>query len=224
MKIQEIKLLTSSLDSLIEFYSRILELPIIERSVAHVTFQIGSSKLVFEISDEVANPYYHFAFNITESKKDLAISWLKAKGITINLFNDEEDYFSESWNSHSIYFYDPVGNIVELIARHNTKNKLGHEFSYEDLLNISEIGMPARDVITLSGYLLEQFKEHIYISGNSMFAPIGDEEGLLILSSLDRNWLGSNKKVEIFPLEIFIATGREETIQVQKYPYLITTR
>lgn len=140
------------------------------------------------------------------------------------LINEEEDYFSESWNSHSIYFYDPAGNIVELIARHNLINKLDNEFSYGDLLNISEIGMPAEDVTSLSGYLLEQYKEQIYISGNSKFTPIGDEEGLIILSSLDRNWLGSNKKVKKFPLEIFIVNGREETMQVQKYPYIITTR
>ncbi|TFE19350.1 VOC family protein [Cohnella luojiensis] len=221
MKIQEIKLLANDLDNLVDFYNRILELPIVEHSSIYVSFQIGSSKLVFELSEEVVNPYYHFAFNITESKKDLALNWLKAKGIHINLINGEEFYFSESWNSTSIFFYDPTGNIVELIARHNTKNRLGHDFSTDDLLNISEIGIPALDVINLSEYLLHQYKEQIYISGNSMFTPIGDEEGLLILSSLDRNWLGSNKKVEIFPLEIVIADGKEDSMQILNYPYII---
>ncbi|RED59173.1 VOC family protein [Cohnella lupini] len=224
MKIQEIKLLSNNLDKVIDFYNRILELPIIEQSTAKVSFQIGASKLVFELSEEVTNPYYHFAINITESKIDLAISWLKAKGIKINLINEEEVDFSKSWNSHSIYFYDSIGNIVEFIARHNIKSILSHEFSYEDLLNISEIGMPAQDVIILSGYLTEQYKEQIYISGNSMFTPIGNEEGLLILSSLNRNWLGSNKKVEIFPLEIFIENGREEIISVSNHSYIISTR
>lgn len=53
MKIQEIKLLTNNLDNLIDFYNRIIEIPIIERSADHVSFQIGSSKLVFELRDHV---------------------------------------------------------------------------------------------------------------------------------------------------------------------------
>jgi hypothetical protein len=54
-------------------------------------------------------------------------------------------------------------------------------------------------------------------------APIGDEEGLFILSSLNRNWLGSNKKAEIFPLDIIISGERNEESSLFHYPYKIIT-
>ncbi|WP_256757593.1 VOC family protein [Cohnella sp. WQ 127256] len=223
MRIQEIKLLTNDLEPLIDFYHRGLELPLIENTESSVSFRIGSSRLVFERSEEAANPYYHFAINISESKIDLALVWLKEKGVRINLAFGEEVFFSQTWNSHAIYFYDPAGNIVELIARHNKKSTTGHEFTRDDMINISEIGMPAEDVLSLSEYLLKQYNEQVYISGDSMFTPIGAEDGLLILSSLERIWLGSNKKVAIFPMSIILESREStETKQVLHYPYLIS--
>ncbi|GAB6988285.1 VOC family protein [Paenibacillus pini] len=219
MKIQMLNLLTNDLDAIIDFYTG-MQLPLIERSSDHVSFQIGSSQLTFVQSNEVEHPFYHVAFNITESKMDLAISWLQAKGIVINLV----DTYSETWNSHSVYFYDSVGNIMELIARHNSPSTSNGTFTSEDLLNISEIGLPAVDVTILSDYLLHQYNEQIYKSSSPTFTPIGDEEGLLILSVLGRQWLGSNKNAEIFPLEIVIEHEKEEPIQVLDYPYTISTR
>jgi catechol 2,3-dioxygenase-like lactoylglutathione lyase family enzyme len=225
MIIQEIKLLAKRLEPLIDFYRRVLELPVLEQSASHVSFGIGLSRLTFERSDDLATPYYHFAFNMTESKADLAIPWLKAKGIRINLINGEEDCYSKTWNSHSVYFYDPAGNIVEFIARHNLKQESDQrEFLPEDLLNISEIGIPADDVIELSNAIIDRLNEQVYLAGDSMFTPIGDEQGLLILSSLDRNWLGSDKKVRIFPLEIVLGNGANDPLQLDRYPYRITSR
>ncbi len=224
MKIDEIKLFTNRLDDLKDFYYRIMELPIIKSSNTAFTVEVGSSKLTFELNDTVINPYYHFAFNIVESKNKLALKWLESRNINLNRINDSDDYYSESWNSHAIYFYDPAGNIVELIARHNLEHPSDSDFTYEDMLNISEIGLPSEDVIELSEFLQFQYSEQIYISGNSMFTPIGDEEGLFILSSLDRDWLGSNKKVEMFPLEIVIDNGIDGTILIPGHPYTIITK
>lgn len=224
MFIQEIKLFSNNLESIIDFYNRVLEMPIVERTESRVSFEVGESRLTFERCDAELKPYYHFAFNVTKSKADQIVPWLKARGIVINLTNEKEVNYFKDWNAHSVYFYDPAGNIVEFIARHNTKQESDQPFKREDLLNISEIGMPALDVIALSELLIERYDEQIYLSGDDMFTPIGDEQGLLILSSLDRIWLGSDKKVDIFPLEIVIANAREDTVQLENYPYRITSR
>jgi len=223
MKIVEIRLLTSQLDSLKEFYSEVLGFSVSDIEEESFTVYVGAAKLTFTQCETEMNPYYHFAFNIVESKIGHAIDWLKNRGILINQIGENDVYYSESWNSHSVYFYDSAGNIVEFIARHNLVAEQGSEFTVKDVLNISEIGLPAQDVIQLSTFLKNELLEEIYIEGNSIFTPIGNEEGLLILSSLQRNWLGSNKKVEIFPLEIVVKTGESQTNQLLQYPYKLTT-
>ncbi|OAB45600.1 VOC family protein [Paenibacillus antarcticus] len=223
MKIEEIRLYAERLDALKEFYSVHLEFPIIDSSNTSITFSVGSSRLTFVQSDCVATPFYHFAFNIVETKNELAIEWLKSKGININQVDDHDESYFESWNCHSIYFYDPAGNIVEFIARHNQEHESDSEFSTKDIINISEIGLPSEDVIELSTYIQEEYNEQIYLSGSPTFTPIGDEEGLVILSSLQRIWLGSNKESEIFPVEIVINKGESGTKQLLQYPYKVTT-
>jgi catechol 2,3-dioxygenase-like lactoylglutathione lyase family enzyme len=223
IKIKEIQLFANNIESLKHFYSEIMGLPVSCSTNISVTFQAGASLLTFTESEAPVHPYYHFAFNISENKKDKSIHWLKARGIGLNLIEGKEDYHSLSWNAHSIYFYDPAGNIVEFIARHSLENHSDGDFTSSDILNISEIGFAVEDVGKVVEYLQSYYKEQIYISSNSMFAPIGDEEGLLILSSLKRNWLGSNKKVEISPLEIIISGERNEESSLLHYPYKIIT-
>jgi len=223
MNLAEIKLLANRLDVLKEFYCSTLELPLIEYSHSMLSIQAGSSKLIFVHSADVIDPYYHFAFNITEDKVEQALKWLQDKAIPINQVEGKDVLNSESWNSDSIYFYDPAGNIVEFIARHSVRQGSdAKEFSALDILNISEIGLPAEDVLGLSAYLQKKYEEPEYRSGNAMFTPIGDEEGLMILSSLDRNWLGSGKKVSIFPIEVVLNKGTTSIDSVLQYPYKIS--
>lgn len=223
MKIEEIRLYINQLDTVNSFYSQVLELPIIESSNTSITFLAGASRLTFVQSDTVDKPYYHFAFNIVENKNQLAIAWLKSRGIQINQVDDNDESYFESWNSHSTYFYDPAGNIVEFIARHNQHHGSDSEFTTKDILNISEIGLASEDVVELSTSIQEEYNEQIYLSGSPTFTPVGDEEGLLIVSICHRTWLGSDKTAEIFPIEIVINKGSSETKQLLQYPYRVTT-
>ncbi|MED1202587.1 VOC family protein [Heyndrickxia acidicola] len=221
MQIKEIRLYTNKLNELKNFYSDLLGFSLIYFDQNVISFKVGNSILSFVQTKEITNPYYHFAFNITESKKDEGIAWLKQKGININLINGSEDIFSKSWNSHSIYFYDPSGNILELIARHDLKSDDHKEFKATDIINISEIGFPVNDVKLASDELIQRYNVEVYKESNNEFAPIGNEDGLFILSGLNRNWLGSNKKVEIFPLELTILSCKESEERFLSFPYII---
>lgn len=221
MKIKEVVLYATSLDKINSFYAGILELPIIQENNKKISFKAGTSILTFNQWNEYDSPYYHFAFNITESKIEQALQWLKNKRVTINQINGLDDYYSESWNSHSIYFYDSLGNIVEFIARHNIL-EVGHgDFSSKDIKNISEIGLPVEDVQQASKILQNKYSVGVYKSSNDVFAPLGNEEGLFILSGLNRNWLGSNKKVKVFPLTVDIYNNMERNDNLLGYPYTI---
>lgn len=223
MIIREIKLLTSRLEALRSFYVDVLGFSLDRSDERSFTVDAGASKLTFAACETGAEPYYHFAFNITESKIESAIAWLTGKGIVPSVVDQSPVVYSESWQSHSVYFGDPAGNVVEFIARHRRPSQSEPGFSLEDVLNVSEIGLPANDVDELSRFLRSELAVEVYLEGNSIFTPIGDEDGLLILSSLERCWLGSDKKVAIFPVEVTLGIGGRRSIPVLPYPYVILT-
>lgn len=221
MKIKEIILKTNKLDDLIDFYCKIFGLPLFQISNQSVTILAGSSRITFQEELNMESPYYHFAFNISENKHNQALKWLKKRGIQINFIDGHEQYFSRSWNSHSIYFYDPAGNVVEFIARHNLICHLEGDFSPADILNISEIGLVVDNVFDMEDRIGDFLDAPIFIEGNAMFAPLGNEEGLIILSSRNRNWLGSNKECKVFPLEVKIMMDHEDQFEIAGILYKI---
>ena len=232
MRIARIKLYALELEPLRRFYRDTLELPLCEDGEGSFTVRAGQSLLTFDqglpdsdsssSSDEP--PYYHFAFNISENKIAEAVEWLERKGVAISPVNGRTVVRSESWDSDSVYFVDPAGNIVEFIARHGLSNGADTPgFSAENIVNISEIGCGTDDVNELSGLLRKRLRGSVYLEGDDLFTPIGDEEGLIILSSLRRNWLGSNKPVRIFPMEITVLMGETGESQVLRFPYPVRT-
>jgi catechol-2,3-dioxygenase len=92
MKIKEVILRTSHIGRLKDFYNRVLEFPILSGSEKAVSFQCGDSILTFTEDLQVINPYYHFAFNISENKLELALQYLQQRNVMINQI-DGCDYF-----------------------------------------------------------------------------------------------------------------------------------
>lgn len=202
MIINEVILLTSKLQDMLDFYHEKLELKVIEQSASHFIVLIGRTKLTFKQAALDSSPFYHYAINIPENKYNEAIEWAM-KRVTLN--NEEGDYevFFKNWNAHAVYFDDPSGNIVELIARHNLNNGTDHEFTSGDLLSISEIGIVTDDVIPfvrkLNTINIPNWKE-----GSEGFTPLGDEEGLLIIVKNNRKWFFSEKHAKYHPVEVVI--------------------
>ncbi len=221
MLIKEVILIANSFSGLKNFYVDVLGLLMLEEKKNRISFVVGSSILTFIESKEYQLPYYHFAFNITENKRERALLLLKSKFVKINQINGQDEYFDESWNCHSIYFYDPLGNIVEFIARHNLLDKGYGDFSANDIKNISEIGIPVDNVSLASETLQRKYSVDIYKSSNAVFAPLGNEEGLFIVSGLNRKWAGSDKEVKVFPLVVDIYSSVERIDQFLNYPYTI---
>ncbi|RJE90280.1 hypothetical protein D3P07_08730 [Paenibacillus sp. 1011MAR3C5] len=221
MKIREVILQTSRLDEQHQFYHVLLGLPVLAFTESELRLQCGNSVLTFEAHHGEIMPYYHFAFNISPNQLDSAIQSIRELGIAINLVDGREVVHSNSWNSDSIYFYDPAGNIVEYIARHDLTGKVGKEFGALDVLGISEIGLPVTNVKETAEALTALLSEQVYLNADSLFAPIGDEEGLFILSSTERNWLGSDKPVKIFPLKVIVDNPADSKYQLAELPYHI---
>ncbi|MDQ0061900.1 VOC family protein [Paenibacillus harenae] len=202
MIIERAEFLTAGpLEGLILFYNEILRFPIVAGGESgRITFQAGSSQLTFVSAESTeGKPYYHFAFNIPANKLDEAKAWI-SRHVQLGVEAGEDVSYSASWNSHSVYFADPAGNILELIARHTMDNEVDRPFDAEqDVLNISEIGLPAHDVRTAVDEL-EAIGIPTYKTRDDSFNPVGDDEGLFIIRTVGGRWHFTDKTAESFPI------------------------
>lgn len=200
--IKKVEMLTHSIFELKEFYVGSLGLPILNENPSSFSVKAGQSVITFIESRLNIKPMYHFAFNIPENKIDEAVRWLAPK-VPLILHNGEQIVNFEDWHAHSIYFNDPVGNLVELIARHNLNNATNELFSQASLLCVSEIGLPVPNVedaiAKLAHVGMSPWQEYSH-----RFAAIGDEQGLLIVVSKGRVWFMSDK--ESYPYNLTIET------------------
>ncbi len=208
MHILDLQLVTPALDLQHTFYTQVLGLPALDMTSESVTFQIGASRLTLTTAPVQGS--YHFAFNIPENQLDAATRWL---GQRVSLLRDAggtDTFYSENWDAHNVYFYDPAGNIVELIARHTLPNASDLPFDASSLLNISEIGIAADDVTTQIAAIQAQVDAPIYRGpGSDTFSAIGDDHGLFIVVHHGRIWFpDTGKPAEHLPVTVLADDGK----------------
>jgi len=219
MNISELQLFTNSVSSLKKFYSDVLGLQLTESSNRMFSVRVGATDLIF-LEEPATNPYYHFAINIPHNQISGAIEWLKPK---VNLIEHNGSPIIDfpNWNAHSVYFYDPAGNIVELIARHDLDNASDEPFSVNSFLNISEVGMPVDNVEEFHHKLVESLDEKLWWGNLETFAAIGDQIGLFIVVTKNRNWFPTDKPCNIYPLTVKITNENSEHVVLEDTPYTI---
>ena len=203
MNIEKLELFTTDLQSQQDFYSRILELPAAS-TPSGLRIQAGATELAFMQARSDFEGAYHFAFNIPENQYHPAKKWISTRIPLLKDKSGKEDFTSESWNSDSIYFSDPAGNVLELIARHNLKNATDRDFDSSQILNVSEIGLPSENVIALANELCTRLGLSVFKQEPSeTFTPVGDDHGLFILPVKDRIWMpDSGVPAKMLPVHV----------------------
>jgi len=188
MFIQRLELLTSNLAAQLEYYQTVLQLPA-EMNMDMLSVQAGRTQLSFKQAAAGWEGQYHFCFNIPENQFAESKKWLASRTALLQDEHGRDEFQSESWNSNSLYFKDADGNILEFIARHDQRNASDSPFDSSQILQVSEIGLPSRDVISFARELCDQLGVSVYRQeAAETFTPIGDEDGLFILAVEDRIW------------------------------------
>ena len=153
----------------------------------------GASRLRFEPGPAVCS---HFAVNVPPQRFEEAVAWARER---VELVDGDVPF--PAWRARSAYFFDPGGNIVELIARERAPG--------EDLfLEISEVGLPVTDV----GAAVEWLEAELglpHFSGNRRdFSAVGDDRGLFIVVPVGRPWLFTEEPAPDVPLRVTIESDR----------------
>jgi catechol-2,3-dioxygenase len=153
----------------------------------------GSSRIRFERGPGVCS---HFAVNVPPQRFEEAVARVREQ---VEL--EEADVPFPAWRARSAYFFDPGGNIVELIARERAPG--------EDLfLEISEVGLPVADVGAAVEWLESELGLPHFSGDRRNFSAVGDDRGLFIVVPVGRPWLFTEEPAPDVPVEVAIEGER----------------
>jgi hypothetical protein len=180
---------------LADFYGGTLGLPV----AGHVV-QIGETRLRFEPAG--GEPFYHFALLVPGDRFDAALAWTQER---VEILGDVFEF--DNWDALAVYFHDPAGSIVELIAHHGLEEN-GREgpFAAEELVGFSELGLVGDRSALLSD--LEERGLELWsgsIEEPDYLAFVGEKGRTLILAEPGRGWLPTGRPAEPHPVEYVLA-------------------
>lgn len=199
MVIEEVTFKTHLPEAQYQFYTQQLGLPGTCDERGRIQVLAGSTLLQFEPVQSPA--YYHYAFNIPPNLYKPALNWLEGK---VTVLPDEQGRLLvdfSNWNAYAMYFFDPAGNIVELIARRDLPEYDAKTFRPELIWSVSEVGLPVPNVAVASGKL-EKIAGLPFYSGNQeTFNAVGNPEGLfIVVDEAEKTWYPTSKPAHRFPV------------------------
>jgi hypothetical protein len=180
------------------FYHDVLGLPLDGETIV-----VGETRLRFHDDDRGA--YYHLALLVPGDRFDSALGWAR-EGVA--LLGDVFDF--DFWDARAVYFHDPAGNIVELIAHQELEtNGRSDDFSAEELVGFSELGLvgdPPELLRRLGTVGLELWDGSV--DGTNSLGFVGEKGRTLILAPPGRGWLPTGRPAEPHPVELVLELDR----------------
>lgn len=164
----------------------------------HADFAV-STTVRFEPGPDVCS---HWALNVAPDRFEEAVAFAAER---VELLHDDIPF--EAWGARSAYFFDPAGNIVELIARERAPGS-------DLLLEVSEVGLPVDDVGVAVEFLEREAGLPHFSGDRREFSAIGDDRGLFIVVPVGRPWLFTDRPAPDHPLEVTIAAARDDALRV----------
>lgn len=223
MQLIEVQLLTDDLTAQRHFYAGALGLPVLEASEERLALRAGRSRLTFRPEPAGRSACCHFAFTIPENQFPQAKAWLSARASLVRDSAGRDEFNFEAWNAHAMYCYDPAGNIVELIARHDLANVSDAPFGGGSLLAVSELGLVTDDVDATVELIRSWPGAEVYRGSRSdEFAALGDAHGLLIAVKEGRIWFpDTGQAARACPVSALLTGPDGQTYCLSGPPYAV---
>jgi catechol 2,3-dioxygenase-like lactoylglutathione lyase family enzyme len=174
-----------------DFYGGELGLPLDGEAIV-----VGETRLRFDV--EEGGAFYHFALLVPGDRFGAALEWARQR---VELLGDVFEF--ENWDAEALYFHDPAGNIVELIAHHGLEeNGRSGPFAAEELVGVSELGVVGDPRGLLRGFEsqgLSLWDGTVEEPGRLAF--VGEKGRTLILAPPGRGWLPTDRPAEPHPVD-----------------------
>jgi catechol 2,3-dioxygenase-like lactoylglutathione lyase family enzyme len=149
----------------------------------------GASVVRFEPGPAACS---HFAVNVPPDRFEEAVAWGRSQA---ELIRDDVPF--PAWRARAAYYFDPAGNLVELIARERAPGQ-------ELLIEVSEVGLPVADVGAAVDFLGGELGLPHFSGNRESFSAVGDDRGLFILVPVGREWLFTDLPATDAPLRVTI--------------------
>jgi D-alanyl-D-alanine carboxypeptidase len=197
------------LPALTEFYVDRLELRLTQPDDGGLALGVGETGLEYRPADGA--PFYHFALLVPGDRFEAALAWACDR---IELLPDRETgdvvFDFTNWDAKAVYFHDPAGSIVELIAHAGVEERgASGAFAAAELLGLSEVGVVC-DPPSAAGELRRVLGLELWdgtVDGEARLAFVGEKARTLILCRAGRPWLPTGRPAEAHPVEIVLAGG-----------------
>jgi catechol 2,3-dioxygenase-like lactoylglutathione lyase family enzyme len=204
------------LPALAAFYGD-LGLRLVGADAECLTTEVGET--VLELCPGSGSPFYHIAFLVPGDRFEAALAWAGAR---IELLPDTETgavvFDFTNWDAKAIYFHDPAGTIVELIAHRGVgETGVTGPFTASELLGLSEVGIVC-DPPSLAAALEDELGLGLWdgtLEGETRLAFVGEKARTLILCRPGRPWLPTGRPAEAHPAEIVLAGVPEGMVALE---------
>ena len=200
MNFEKITIYSANLAAQKVFYTETLGFELLAEKNNSFTLKIGKTALQFVEKQAATN--YHYAFNIPSNQGGEALAWLKERVAILDWKGADLIDFSD-WNAEAMYFYDKDDNIVEFIARKNLNIPTIATFDASQVLEVSEMGTPTKDVQGVYNRLSQFFLIEKYSGNFTRFAAMGDEHGLfIVIDNQQKKWIPRDDEACFSPFEV----------------------
>lgn len=157
---------------------------------------VGETRLRFRV--EAGGAFHHFALLVPGDRFAAALAWARGR---VELLGDVFDF--QAWNACAVYFHDPAGSIVELIAHRGiAENRRSGEFAADELAGLSELGLVGDPLELLRR--LERIGLELWdgeVEGPGRLGFVGEQGRTFILAPPGRGWLPTGRPAEPHPVE-----------------------
>ncbi|MEC5425253.1 hypothetical protein QGM71_17345 [Virgibacillus sp. C22-A2] len=203
---------TNKLKPMKRFYANVLELDITDSGSEYFTVNVGETDITFQHSETPS--FYHFAINTPGNQFIIMKEWIESK-LTLNLSGGVDKIYYQSLGADSIYFEDPAGNLIELIARRN--RDLFGPLTKEAFFDVSEVAVTT-PYLSQVGEELQDIG--VPLRHGTEVEPdeanyLGRGDSFVVLVPPAWKWEFAKRKTETHPLEITFQDGQHVTLNAE---------
>lgn len=215
------RLLATRLDAMRDFYGRTLGWPV-ERHGESLVVRAGGTLLQFDPTPADDAPYYHVAWAIPSNKLGLGKAWLAARVPLLVHPDGRDEFHFKNARRKAVYFADPAGNVLELIARYELGDRAGGDFGLDDLLYVNHAGLVVDDMDAAIQTLSSALGLAPTAPPLPTFTKLGDVYRHLVLVPRERLWLPEmNRGAEVYPADVVLHSPVEREVALDPLPYRV---
>ena len=220
--ILSLRLRAPDLPAQARFYGEVMGFPI-DSATDRLVVQAGGTELHFAPAADVERPIYHVAWGIPANLLPAAKAWLAARTPLLVHPDGRDEFHFRSVRRRAVYFSDPAGNVLELIARELLDDRQEGPFALRHILYVNHAGLVVDDLPGAIRDLEQELGLALRADPTPNFAQLGDEHRHLVLVTRERLWLPElTVPAGVFATQIVLQGAPDRMLELAGYPYRVS--